>query len=227
MDCNDSNPAINPGAMEDCNTLDQDDNCNGTANDVNAVDCDDWYMDRDSDGFGAVGALCICQPTSVFTASNSDDCDDANQLIYPGKQELCSTLYDDNCNGEANDADAAGCTPWWVDQDGDGSAGTQICYCEAPANAESFPEDCCDADPDAFPGQTKFFGEEVNWCGGYDYNCNSDVEKQYGSSCVEAPCTAGWFQPNPGCGESGNWCLNCSGCGACIGQTIQQAQKCR
>lgn len=227
LDCNDGTAAINPDATEDCLTIGVDDNCNGTANDMDADNCFDWYEDKDGDTFGTGQAVCICEPQSVYTSPNADDCDDANGLIFPGKKELCSTPYDDNCNEETNEADADGCTPWWVDQDGDGFAGTQICYCEAPANAEDFPEDCCDADPDAFPGQTKFFSDEVNWCGGYDYNCDNSDEKQYGSSCVEEPCTAGWFQPNPACGKTGNWCLNCNGCGSCIGQTIQQAQKCR
>ena len=227
LDCNDGNDAINPDAEEDCLTINQDDNCNGTANDMDALNCIDWYEDKDNDSFGIGQPVCICEPQSIYTSPNAQDCDDANGLVYPGKTELCSTPYDDNCNDDTNEADAEGCTPWWVDQDGDGFAGTQTCYCEAPANAEDFPEDCCDADPDAFPGQTKFFGEEVNWCGGFDYNCDGNGEKQYGSSCVEEPCTAGWFQPNPACGKTGNWCLNCNGCGSCIGQTIQQAQKCR
>jgi hypothetical protein len=227
LDCNDGNENVNPDTDEDCATLGVDDDCDGTDNNMNALGCSDWFEDKDSDGFGIGAAVCICQPQSVYTSPNGDDCDDTNQGVFPGQVEKCSTEYDDNCNEETNEADAEGCTPWWVDQDGDGFAGTQICYCEAPANAEDFPEDCCDADPNAHPDQTKYYSEPVNWCGGYDYNCDGSDDAQYNSSCVEPPCSAGWFQPTPECGKTGNWCLNCSGCGSCIGQTIQQKQKCR
>jgi len=227
LDCNDNNAQVNPKAKENCLTFEVDDNCNGTANDMDAQNCDPWFEDKDGDGFGVGIAVCICQPQSVYTAPNGEDCNDTNKDVYPGRKEQCSTDYDDNCNKDANEADAEGCTPWWVDQDGDGYAGTQICYCKAPANAEDYPEDCCDADPNAHPNQTKYFSDPVNWCNGYDYNCDGSEESQYNSSCVEAPCSAGWFQPTPGCGVAGNWCLNCAGCGSCIGQTIQQKQKCR
>jgi len=227
LDCNDFDASINPKAKETCLTIDLDDNCNGTSNDMNAVSCDPWFEDKDGDGFGMGQPVCICAPQSVYTAPNGEDCDDTNAQVFPGQSEQCSTDYDDNCDGDANEADSQGCTPYWVDQDGDGSAGTQICYCKKPANSQDFPEDCCDSDPLAFPTQTKFFSEPVNWCGGFDYNCDGNPEAQYNSSCVDPPCSAGWFQPAPGCGVAGNWCLNCAGCGSCIGQTIPQKQKCR
>lgn len=227
LDCNDSNAAIHPDAVEDCLTIGVDDNCNGTSNDMDADNCSVWYEDKDSDGFGVGIGVCICEPQSVYTSPNDEDCDDTNGQVYPGKKEDCGTDYDDNCNGNDNEVDAQGCIPWWVDQDGDGWAGTQVCYCKPPNNASDFPEDCCDADPEAHPKQTKYFSEPRKWCGGYDYNCNGEEEYQFTSSCVEPPCTVGWFQPTPSCGKTGNWCLNCSGCGSCIGQTIQQKQKCR
>ena len=227
LDCNDSNSDVNPDEDEDCLTIGVDDNCNGTTNDMDAANCSPWFEDKDGDTFGVGMQVCICEPQSVYTSPNGDDCDDTNGLVFPGKKETCATNYDDNCNDESNEPDAEGCTPWWVDQDGDGYAGTLICLCEAPANAEDYPEDCCDADPNAHPDQNKYFSEPINWCGGYDYNCDGSDESQYNSSCVEPPCSAGWFQPTPECGSTGNWCLNCSGCGSCIGQTIQQKQKCR
>ena len=227
LDCDDSDPDINPDADEDCLTVGIDDNCNGTANDMDGLGCDDYYEDKDDDGFGVGAPVCICSPQSVYVAPNSNDCNDSNGQVFPGQKEKCSTNYDDNCDGNTNEPDATGCTPWWVDMDGDGYAGTQVCYCEAPANAEDYPEDCCDADPEARPGQPKYFSTPVNWCGGFDYDCDSAETEQYDSSCVQEPCSAGWFQPTPTCGTTGNWCLNCNGCGSCIGQTIQQKQKCR
>jgi len=227
LDCNDNNPAVNPDADEDCFTPGVDDNCNGTQNDMNALNCTNWYEDKDGDGFGVFAPVCICEPQSIYTAPNSDDCNDSNGQVFPGQTETCSTNYDDNCDGSSDEVDADDCTSWWVDKDGDGSAGTVTCRCDAPPNAKEHSEDCCDADPNAFPGQTKYFSSPVNWCGGFDFDCSGDEEMQFNPSCVQQPCTAGWFQPTPGCGEIGNWCLNCNGCGSCIGQTIQQAQKCK
>jgi len=227
LDCNDSNADVNPDVEEDCLTIGMDDNCNGTANDMDAQNCGPWFEDKDGDGFGIGMAVCICGPQSIYTAPNGDDCNDSNEQVFPGKKETCATSYDDNCDGDSNDVDADGCTPWWLDKDNDGYAGTQICLCDDPGNSADYPEDCCDEDPDAHPGQTKYSSEPVNWCGGFDYNCDGEEAIQYSSSCIEQPCTAGWFQPPPDCGKVGNWCLNCSGSGSCIGQTIQQKQSCR
>jgi large repetitive protein len=47
-DCNDGNPAINPGATEVCNGIDDD--CNGTADD--GITFVTYYQDNDGDGFG-------------------------------------------------------------------------------------------------------------------------------------------------------------------------------
>ena len=226
MDCDDTNPNVKPGVEEDCLTIDVDDNCNGTDNDVGALNCDLWFEDEDEDGYGVGEPLCICEGASVYSSPNGEDCNDSDKNVFPGNEEYCATDYDDNCNNDSNDQGAVGGVAWWIDEDGDGSPGTMHFFCEQPAGAADNPVDCCDTDSDVYPGQTKYYANE-HACGGFDYNCNEQDEPQYQIDCIGEPCEAGWFGSLPGCGETGNWCLNCNGCGSCIGQTIIQSQKCR
>ncbi|MFT5434699.1 MAG: hypothetical protein ACI9OJ_005413, partial [Myxococcota bacterium] len=50
-DCDDTNPAINPGAKENCSTVGVDDNCSEGADETGAVGCVDYWFDEDSDGY--------------------------------------------------------------------------------------------------------------------------------------------------------------------------------
>ncbi|MFK7817036.1 MAG: putative metal-binding motif-containing protein [Gammaproteobacteria bacterium] len=100
IDCDDTNAAINPGAVEIC--ADKiDNNCNGMidladpAVDRNTcpVDC----IDEDKDGYSITGGE-FCGPI---------DCNDNNAAINPGAEELCSDNVDNNCNGMVDNADQA------------------------------------------------------------------------------------------------------------------------
>ena len=75
-DCNDTNPAIYPGADEICGDgVDQ--NCDGT----DALCPED--IDDDGDGF----------------TENQGDCDDTNAAVYPGAAEICGDGVDQDCDG--------------------------------------------------------------------------------------------------------------------------------
>jgi hypothetical protein len=82
-DCDDADPAINPGAVETCNG--KDDNCDGRI--------DEGY-DDDHDGF----------PTCP-SAKGPPDCDDSDRKIHPGAPERCNGK-DDDCDGQIDELPA-------------------------------------------------------------------------------------------------------------------------
>ncbi|MCB9693320.1 MAG: hypothetical protein H6736_16025 [Alphaproteobacteria bacterium] len=97
-DCDDDDPAVNPGATEVCNGIDDD--CDPT-NDIQPTS---WYDDRDGDGYGDPDASSeACEPPPG-TVADATDCDDTNAIVNPGATEVCDEL-DRDCDGQALDAD--------------------------------------------------------------------------------------------------------------------------
>ena len=98
-DCNDSNPAINPTATEVCNGVDDD--CDGLTDDADpgVIGVATWYADSDADGFGDAAVSVLTCTTPAGYVDNADDCNDADILINPGVDEVCSNGIDDNCDG--------------------------------------------------------------------------------------------------------------------------------
>lgn len=69
-----------------------------------------FYLDADSDGYAReTDAEEGCERpsqdhyTETELAGDDPDCDDSDPDINPGAAEDCTTTYDDNCNGEANE----------------------------------------------------------------------------------------------------------------------------
>ena len=97
-DCDDTNIDINPDTLETCNDLD--DNCDGSIDEGLEQT---WYADTDEDGFGDPGATTLSCHTPPGTATNGDDCNDADSAVNPSGTEVCSGV-DEDCDG-VNDAD--------------------------------------------------------------------------------------------------------------------------
>ena len=115
-----------------------DNDCDGEANaDSEAVDSVNYYVDGDSDGYGAGSATKSCTSITGSVADNSD-CDDGNAAINPAATEVCdANNVDENCNGVADNADSgaadAGKTNFYRDQDGDGyTTNTASRFCDMP-----------------------------------------------------------------------------------------------
>ena len=171
-DCDDTDGAVNPGATEVCNGIDDD--CDGY------IDSDDssldlrtattYYADSDGDGWGDAGSTAReCDPPSGYV-TNDKDCDDTDADIYPGADEYCNGV-DDDCDGTIDESDAVDASTWYADSDGDGygAAGRSTTACEEPSGYVSDDTDCDDSDPDINPGA-------IEICNGVDDDCDGDID---------------------------------------------------
>jgi hypothetical protein len=175
LDCNDSNPDMNPGLDEVV--------CDGLDNDCDEATEDE--IDADEDGYSTCEADCNdgeplvnpglgevacdeldndCNPGTVDSTdsdsdgwSNCDDCVDSNPEINPG-------LSEEECNGLDDDCDPASLDG--TDFDFDGSTD---CF------------DCDDLDPERFPGNPEICED------GIDQNCD-----EVDADCVQQTFSGTW-----------------------------------
>ena len=93
-DCNDAQATIHPGALEQCNTVDDD--CDRTVDEMAGIP---QWRDADGDGHGSSSAsvMTACALLTGYV-SNHDDCNDSDGAIRPGALQTCR-LVDDDCDG--------------------------------------------------------------------------------------------------------------------------------
>jgi len=95
-DCDDNDIERHPGAEELCNGID--DNCDEIVDNV-SPDGHTWYEDSDGDGYGNPATSTVtCDPSSDWTMDNYD-CNDNDDNVYPGAQEICGDGIDQDCSG--------------------------------------------------------------------------------------------------------------------------------
>ncbi|MCS6916690.1 MAG: MopE-related protein, partial [Chitinophagales bacterium] len=102
-DCNDGDAAINPGAAEVCNGIDDD--CDGTADD--GLTFTTYYVDADGDGYGDASdpGVSLCADPGAGYSTNNTDCNDGDPAVNPGAVDVCSNGVDDNCDGNVDEND--------------------------------------------------------------------------------------------------------------------------
>ena len=158
-DCDDADAATNPGAVEICDGTDN--NCDGT---VDEGLTSGWYLDADGDGHGnPEDREDACDGVSGRVPT-ADDCDDTNEAIHPGVDEICDGL-DNNCDGSADEGVTL---TRYLDTDGDGFGDPEspISTCEAGPGEVDNGEDCDDADGLSHPEATETCDERDNDCDG-------------------------------------------------------------
>jgi len=162
-DCDDTNPAVHPGATEVCDAANTDEDCDGLSDDASATGQSPWYADADGDGNGSGPATDACDASLGYVADDSD-CDDTDPAVHPGATEICDAAnIDEDCDGFADDASATGQTSWYADTDWDGSgAGPATDACDAPVGSVADDSDCDDTNPAIHPGATELPGDLVD-----------------------------------------------------------------
>ncbi len=167
-DCDDNNGAINPGATENCNGIDDD--CDGSTDE--GCNTYTWFADADGDSFGNP-AISTTTQTPVAPSgyvANNGDCNDGNSAIHPSATETCNNI-DDDCDGIADD----GLTflTFYTDADGDGygaSSATGISSCTPVPGAVTNNGDCNDGNSTINPAASET-------CNNIDDNCNGATDE--------------------------------------------------
>ena len=169
-DCDDSDPAINPDAIEAPGGGDQD--CDGT---------ELCYVDGDGDGFGGTGttASADLSCSGPGLAPAADDCNDGDPAISPSGYEIAADTIDQDCDG-ADDC--------FVDGDGDGfgsqflTVGGNDMDCLDPGEADD-RDDCDDFSDAIYPGAAEIRADGTDQdCDGFD-DCYLDADGDgYGGS---------------------------------------------
>ena len=166
-DCEDANAAVHPGAIEVCDTADND--CDGDIDDADAsldlATASAWYPDGDGDGYGGGTAVAACDAPAGHVADHSD-CDDGDLSAYPGNSEICDGA-DNDCDGDVDEGTSA--SSWYRDADGDGygDPASAIVACAAPVGTIADGSDCDDGDVAISPAATEICGD------GMDNDCDS------------------------------------------------------
>jgi hypothetical protein len=201
-DCDDTDAAVYPGAVESCNGVDDD--CEGTVDGADAVDATRWYADLDRDTFGdAANTQLACTQPAGFVRSKSD-CNDRDPAVRPGATEVCDGV-DNDCDPTTDEDDSPTASTWYadLDQDGVGVTTARQTACTSPGALWSLvPGDCDDAEPARHPGRAEV-------CDGVDNDCDTTVDE------VATPCYAS---------GSGSEQLRTT-TGACVGQRTWVGQR--
>jgi hypothetical protein len=93
-DCDDTDPAVHPGADEACNGLDDD--CDGEVDEEGPVLV---FADHDGDGDGDYRDFAYrCGPGEGWVATDTD-CDDTDPTVYGGAYDLPFDGVDQDCDG--------------------------------------------------------------------------------------------------------------------------------
>ncbi|HRP31480.1 MAG TPA: MopE-related protein [Agriterribacter sp.] len=162
-DCDDNNPAVNKGATEVCNGID--DNCDGQIDEgANTT----FYADADGDGYGNIAVTIKACTAPAGYVKDGTDCDDSKTTVHPGATEDCNGI-DDNCNGLTDENVTI---TFYLDADGDGfgslDASTEACTVPPGYVVES--TDCDDNNPAVNKGATEV-------CNGIDDNCDGQIDE--------------------------------------------------
>jgi hypothetical protein len=108
-DCDDADPAVHPGAAEDCDGVDQD--CDGEVDEDAGTT---WFVDADGDGWGDWNQrvqACAASDLLVRVTDRAGDCDDSDGAVGPHAREIPANGIDEDCDGVDGPAVLAATSP--------------------------------------------------------------------------------------------------------------------
>jgi hypothetical protein len=163
-DCNDSNRAINPGAREVCDDIDND--CDRRVDE--GFTHRTYYRDSDNDGYGTSSGRYECRAYGIYRALRPGDCDDRRANVRPGLAEVCGDGLDNNCNGRVDE----NIQTFYRDSDNDGYGNSSLrrTACTRPSGYVTNNTDCNDGNRNINPG-----AREV--CDNLDNDCDRSVDE--------------------------------------------------
>src|SRR5678815_225790 len=100
-DCDDAQASRHPGAIENCNSIDDD--CDGTVDDGAGIP---QWRDADGDGHSAGAMALSCVVMTGYVTTAPDDCDDTRSDTHPGAPEACDGR-DEDCDALSDEYNLA------------------------------------------------------------------------------------------------------------------------
>ncbi len=219
-DCDDTDPAFNPGVLEICdNALDED--CSGA----------DLVGDGDGDTYDSTACVggddcndnnAAINPGVDADGDGSNVCDDCNdspgvgQFLFPGNPEVCGDGIDQDCSGSDDLADVDGDTYVNVACGGDDCDDSDAAInvgVDVDADSSNACDDCDDSDATAFPGNPEVCDAGVdNDCDGNVDDVDFDNDGDLAILCGGTDCDD--TDPNVGAttdvdGDGANACDDC------------------